>query len=127
MPISGPEKFRSWLNALFQNYDYTYMGFRRFFTILALENLYQSFNRHMYRHRKDYLRANNMLFEYWTYQKVTAYVSKIGSLVQAEIAKIDVPSKKRVVQVAEILDEAKGVEINSHKNRSYLNFQKRHF
>ena len=82
---------------------------------------------YMRRYLEDFHEAKDIFLEFRAYKKAKAQATKIGSLMRAEIANLDGPSRQQATMAAEIRDQAKAAEIDTLKENSDFNFPKIHF
>ena len=61
----------------------------------------------MRRYLEDFHEAKDIFLEFRAHKKAKAQATKIGSLMRAEIADLDGPSKQRAITATQIRDQAK--------------------
>ena len=62
---------------------------------------------YMRRYLEDFHEAKDIFLEFRAHKKAKAQATKIGSLMRAEIADLDGPSKQRAITATQIRDQAK--------------------
>ena len=82
---------------------------------------------YIHRYLEDFHGASDIFLEFRAHKKAKAWATKIGSLMRAEIADLDRPSKQRAITATQIREQAKAAEIDMLKEQSDFNFPKIHF